>query len=149
MKMLKNVPWTKVFIAAILFMVVGKIIYTLEAFFTMNYYLDANYFAVWSKVMMPTVGPPPPSFHFYTVLFGFITGFLFAMVYAMVRKAIPYEGMMKGATYGVLVFLVAGIPGALSTYLLINLPTGLIVWWMFSRLLVDLIGGALTAKIVR
>ena len=47
--------------------IVSQIIHSIEAFATMDFYLDPNYFGVWSKIMMPGPGPPPAEFYYYSI----------------------------------------------------------------------------------
>ncbi|MCJ7743432.1 MAG: hypothetical protein MUO99_02595, partial [Dehalococcoidales bacterium] len=54
---------------AVLYAIVGEMIMTLGAMADMNYYLDANYFPVWSKIMMPAAGPPPATFMYTGIVF--------------------------------------------------------------------------------
>jgi hypothetical protein len=49
--------------------------------------------------------------------------------------------------YGLLVWLVAGLPGALSMILLINLPLGLVVCWAGTGLVLGAVNGAINAAI--
>lgn len=135
--------------AGIVFAIVAQIIHTIEAFGTMGYYMMEQYFPVWSKIMMPGMGPPGAEFFYYSIGFGIITGILFAAVYTVLGCCLPGKGMEKGIHYGFLVWLVAGIPSTLSMILLINLPLDLIAIWAISGLFVYIIGGALVAKILK
>ena len=99
--------------------------------------------------MMPAAGPPPLSFMLYSLLFSFIAGVLFSLVYATIKTGVPASNnTKKGLFYGLLVFLVAGVPGALSMYLLINLPSMLIVFWTLENFVIYLVNGLITAKII-
>lgn len=141
-----SINTSRVFISGILFAVIGQIVHTLGAFAGMKYYLIPDYFPVWSKVMMPAAGPPPASFYAYSILFGLIVGMLFALVYSVIRNSVPgLTTAKKGIVYGLLVFLIAGFPTSLSLYLLINLPTALIVMWAAEGLIVNLLGGIVIA----
>ena len=119
-----------------------------EAMCTMNYYIDPAYCSVWSKIMMPNAGPPPASFYYYSLGFAAISWFLFMLVYAIVGPSVPgVDGWQRGAMYGLLVWLVAGLPGALSMILLINLPLGLVVCWAGTGLVLGAVNGAINAAI--
>jgi hypothetical protein len=145
-----KISWPRILAVAILYAIVGEIIMTLGAMADMNYYLDSNYFAVWSKLMMPVAGPPPAEFYYTGIIFQLLTGFLFAIVYRVIKGAVPGKGWKnKGLMYGFLVFLVAGIPTTMMLYLLINLPVGLLLSWMLQSLVVYLIMGLVAAKIVK
>lgn len=140
----------RVFLAGVLFAVLAQVIHTLGAFLAMGYYTMPEYFSVWSKIMMPSAGPPPLSFMVYSIIFGVISGILISLVYSVVKSSIPGNKVCKkGLVYGLFVFLVGGIPGYLSLFLLINLPSALILSWAFETLLVDLFGGVVIAKILK
>ncbi len=140
----------RVFWAGILFAVLAQIIHTIGAWLTMGYYIIPQYFPVWSKLMMPTAGPPPSSFYVYSILFGVVSGILIAMVYLVVKNSVPGKTVVKrGLNYGLLVFLVGGIPCYLSMLLLINLPSALVLHWAIETLVIDLIGGMIIAWILR
>jgi len=141
----------KIILAAIAYVVIGKIVNTLSAMLTMSYYMDPNYFAVWSKIMMPGPGPPPAEFTYYGIAFAFISGLIFSYIYTKVSSVIKGKGwMQKGLKYGFGVFLIAGIPMFLSMYLLINLPLGLLVDWMIvDGLIVYLLCGIAVSKIMK
>ena len=132
-----------------MFAIIAQIIHSIEASATMDFYMDPNYFGVWSKIMMPELGPPPAEFYYYSIIFGIITGIIYAVVYAMVKKSIPGKTIVKqGLYFGFLLFLL-GIPHFLAMYLLINLSALLLVYWAISGLIVNLIGGVIITYIVK
>ena len=139
----------RIIAAGIVYMIVSQIIHTLEAFGTMGYYLIPDYFQVWSKIMMPGMGPPGAEFYYYSFGFALVAGILFALVYALAGCCLPGSDMKRGAYYGFLIWLVAGIPSMLSLILLVNLPWDLVGIWTIIGLVVYLINGALAAKIVK
>lgn len=145
-----NLSAWRVFWAGILFAVLAQVVHSAGAFLTMGYYTMPQYLQVWSKIMMPSAGPPPASFYVYSLVFGIVSGVLFALVYGIVRSSVPGNtSAKKGITYGLLVFLVGGIPGYLALLLLVNLPSVLILYWAFESLVIYIIGGALVARIVK
>jgi hypothetical protein len=140
--------WWKILLTLVLLVLVGQVVHTVEAMCTMNYYTDPAYCAVWSKIMMPNAGPPPASFFYYSLGFALIGWCLFMFVYAVVRPAVPgAAGWQKGAMYGLLIWLVASLPGMLSMILLVNLPLGIVVAWLVSALIINLINGAINGAI--
>ena len=139
----------KIILAAIVFMIVSQVIHTVESMLTMNYYTDPTYATVWSKIMMPTAGPPPIEFYYYSLTFSFITGLFFTVVYTVIGKSVLGNTVFKkGLIYGLLIWLVGGLSGSLAMVLLINLPIDLIAYWTVSGLIVDLVAGIVIAKIV-
>jgi hypothetical protein len=142
-------PWM-IFWAGFLFAVLAQIVHTIGAYATMGYYMMPEYFSVWSKIMMPNAGPPPLSFTVYALIFGAIGGILTAFVYGVVKNSVPGNRVSKkGLNYGLLIFMVAGIPSFLSMLLLINLPQTLILYWAVEWLIIDLLGGMLIARVMR
>jgi hypothetical protein len=139
--------YKKFFLAAIVFTIVNQIVHTVGAMLTMDYYMDPNYFSVWSKLMMPAAGAPPAEFFFYSIGFGFIIALIYTYVYTVLKKAVPgADYVKKGLSYGALLFLIANIPGTLSMMLLLNLPLGLLVGWAIEGLVIALLGGIIIAK---
>ena len=73
-KWIAKIDLKKVLLASLAYTIVAMIIRQIEAVLTMRYYLMPEYFGVWSQVMMPTAGPPPPSF--FTTSTSFAPGLL-------------------------------------------------------------------------
>ena len=108
---IKKISWGKVILTAAIFTAISYVIHMIEAFLTIKYYMMPEYFGVWSKLMMPTAGPPPIEFTIISAVLSFVSGLLFALVYAVVKGSVPGKGWKnKGLMYGFLIFLVAGIP---------------------------------------
>lgn len=143
-------PWGRFVGASVLYVIISQIIHTLAAFLTMKYYLLEEYFPVWSKIMMPKEGPPPATFYYYSLGFGLISAMLFVLVYWILKNGLPGKTLAKkGLIYGLLVCLVATIPGYLSMIMLINLPLALVISWAVECLVIYVIVGPLTAKIIK
>jgi hypothetical protein len=149
----------KIITAGIMFAIIAQLIHTIESFATMSFYTDSKYFTIWSTTMMPAQGPPPTEFYVYSIMFGIIAGIIYAFVYEMIKKSLPVGTILKqrffsgttfkhGLYFGFLLFLL-GIPMSLTMYLLINLPTMLLVYWSLSGLIVDLTGGVVIARIMK
>lgn len=139
----------RMIVAGILVGMIAQIVHSVFAYVGMDYYLDPVYFPVWSKIMMPTAGPPPISFLYYSIIFNIISGILFAFVYTVLGSCVPGKKfIIRGLMYGFLVFLVGAIPGYLAMYLLINLPTELIALWAVESLIIYSIGGMVVAKLI-
>ncbi|MDD5340676.1 MAG: hypothetical protein PHV13_05530 [Candidatus ainarchaeum sp.] len=137
-----------VILAAVIFAVVAQVVHTAGAMATMGYYYDAAYFAVWSNLMMPAAGPPPPEFTYLSLALGFVTSFIFVYAYVLLKKAVPGKDWpSKGINYGILLFLISTVPSTFSMLMLINLPTPLIMDWALEGLVIALAGGLVTAKL--
>ncbi len=142
--------WVKIGTTAVVMTVIAEVVRIVEALLTMGYYTDPAYFAVWSKIMMPGAGPPPAEFYYYSVSFAFVTWFIFGFVYEKLGASIHDKNpTSKGLKFGALVFLLAGISGAVTMYLLMNLPAGLLVSWTISTLLLYIVGGLVAGKMIK
>ncbi len=139
----------KALLAVVIMIVIAMIINTVIAQFTMSYYQDPAYFSVWSKLMMPAEGPPPASFFWYSALFQLIAAAFFVLVYYFVGSAVPGRKAGRGVMYGIFVFLIGSLPGFLSLFLLINLPFGIVLWWLLSGLIISVLAGLFTALLVK
>jgi len=122
----------------------------LSSILSMSYYTNPTYLGIWSKIMMPGAGAPPMSFYYYSLGFNILAGVFFAVVFSALACCIGgKDKTKKGALFGLAIFLVAGLPGLLSMYLLINLPLALIIIWAFEGLIINLIAGVAVAHIIK
>lgn len=142
---LKTVKWP----ASVVFMcLISQAVHIGGAFLGMKYYMDPQYFPVWSKIMMPQPGPPPPSFTALTFLFALVAFSFFAWFYSIVRKSLPgRNAVRRGLVFGLLVSMMATVPGMLSISLFVNLPFGLTAMWAAECLIINLLNGVLVARI--
>jgi hypothetical protein len=137
-----------VLLAAVVFTIVAQVVHTVGAMATMGYYYDAAYFAVWSKIMMPAAGPPPPEFTYLSLAVGFMTSLIFVYAYVLLKKAVPGKDWpSRGINYGILLFLLGTVPATFSLLLLINLPPLLVADWALEGLVIALAGGLAAARL--
>jgi hypothetical protein len=137
-------------VVALVMAILAMIVRTVESILTMGYYLDPAYFQLWSKLMMPTAGPPPMSFFLFSFVLAFISWALFAYVYGILGGAFKKQDYLtKGLSFGILVFMVSTFPGALMNVLLLNLPAGLIISWTITGLILSVTGGVIAAKLIK
>jgi len=139
----------QILLSALVFAVVSQIVHTLGSFPTMDYYTDPANFGLWSRLMMPTAGPPGTEFYVASFAFSFITGCIFAWVYSIIRKSVPGKDVMNGFNYGLMLFLMVGVPYTLSNILLLAIPIGLQMEWALETLVIYGMGGLAFAKIVK
>ncbi|VVB90223.1 Uncharacterised protein [uncultured archaeon] len=138
----------QIMVSGVLFLVIAQVINTVSAIFTMSYYTNPEYFGLWSKLMMPSNGPPGSEYFLASITINLVTGIIFAGAYSFVKQSIPGKGIVKGIYYGVLLFLISGVPFTLTIYLLFSVPVLLLLNWTVSNMVVYLIGGAILAKII-
>lgn len=140
--------WARVLICGALFAIVAQVVHTASAVFTMGWYTDPAYFGLWSKLMMPAAGPPGAEFFIASFLANFAIGAIYSGAYAMLGKALPGKGAMKGLKYGGLLFMLAVVPFVLTSYVLLAIPTALLLDWAVSDLLNLLLLGAALTRII-
>lgn len=140
----------KVIAAGIVFAIISQVIHMIEAGIYMDYYIDPAYFGLWSKLMMPSAGAPPAEFFITGMIFGTIAGLLYSYVYLTIKGSImDANPWMRGLKFGWLLFLVAGLPMFLTTYLIMAIPFQLNFGWLWSGLLSYLLGGAAIGRILK
>lgn len=135
--------------AGLVFGIIAQVIHTIGATFEMSYYIEPAYFGLWSSLMMSNAGPPGMQFFMYAILFSIISGIIFAWVYAIVNKSIPDKGACKGLWFGTMLFFAVAFTGTLTMYLLLAIPTGLLMLWALQNFVIFLIGGVAIAKIYK
>ena len=138
----------KIVIASIVILIISQIIHTIGAVLTMDYYIDETYAQVWSKIMMPAMGPPPMSFYIISMLSAFVFALIFVSVYDIFETSVPGKTWKKkGMYYGLIVFLLTGQSYVTMSYL-INLPGMLLLEWAFEGLILSLLAGLVTARFI-
>jgi len=134
-----------IIIGGILFAVASQIILMGEVIATMDIYMMPEYFPVWSKLMMPDMGPPPAIFYAISISVSVGLALLYSTVFHILRTAIPGTGIRKGLSYGILLFLLSSFPSMLGMWMLINLPAKFFIAGLAFGLVHYLIGGAIIA----
>ncbi len=138
----------QIIISGFIFTIVSQIFNILGAILTMQYYTNPAYFSLWSKLMMPSNGPPGVDFYLASIAIGLINGIIFASAYYLLNQSIPGKGISKGLNYGILLFLMVGIPFTLTIHLLLAVPAMLLLNWAISGLIIYLISGVAFSKII-
>jgi hypothetical protein len=147
---LKEIKPRKLWIATAFFTLFSFMVHSVGAMLAMGYYTMPQYLAVWSKIMMPSAGPPPLGFTVLSLLFGFITAYFFCIVYGIMRPVFKLESQMQaGAMYGLAIFIISGFSGTLSLYLLVNVPIELLAAWAVEGLIINVLGGAIVARLLQ
>lgn len=139
--------WKKAVLGALVFTVVAQIIHTVGAMAMMDYYMDPQYFCLWSSLMMPAEGPPGTEFLVASLVSNLAMGFVFAGMYQILQKSVPGKKLMKGVNYGIMLFMLFTIPYTLTAYLLLAIPAMLLFAWAAESLVILLLSGAAFAKL--
>ena len=141
--------WKATLLASLIFAVMAQLVHGAGAYLTMSYYKDPGYFGVWSKLMMPKAGLPPPSFFAVALVFAFLTGLAYTLGYRWVSGAFGGGRLRSGIAFAFFVFLVGIIPSMLALVLLVNVPVGLVCAWAVENLVILLVGGVVIAVLKR
>lgn len=139
----------RILLAGFGFGVVAQVIHSSGAFMTMGYYTDPSYFGLWSKLMMPYPQAFSSSFIYYSLMVNFFLGLIFAGIYKWVRSSFCGQSLGRGLCFGWLLFLTKSFPFFLTSFLLLNLPFGLLIFWLVEDFVIDLAGGLILAMIIK
>jgi hypothetical protein len=143
-KWIAKINWLKVLLTGGIY-----VAHQVEAMLTLNYYMDPAYSGVWSKLMMPTAGPPPPEFMITSLIFSLATGISIALIYYYLKDMLPKNAMKRIFLFADLLIATYFIFFTLPVYLLLNVPAGLLVWWFVTSFIILTATSAVIVKIVR
>jgi len=82
-------------------------------------------------------------------LTGLVAAIIFASVYALLYKGIPGDGIKKGMTYGILVWLLGAVSGIATMPFYMTIATTVVVYWILQALVLNLINGAILGVIYK
>lgn len=138
------------FYAVLILFVISQVVHMVDGFLGMQFYTDPQYFGVWSKVMMPIAGPPPVSFFYYAGAFNLLSALIFVGIYGLIKAGISgATTTAKGVQYGFLMFLLSGLTASMAMWLFFNIPLALIGMWTVEDLVIKLVGGITTARLLK
>lgn len=146
---IKELKWKKILLSGAIFAVVSFIVHEIEAVLTMKYYFNPAYFGVWSKVMMPTAGPPPPSFMITSLVFSLISGISIALIYSYLKDHLPTETKKRFFYFADLMIGASFVFFTLPVYLMFNVPAGLLVSWFISSFVILTSSSWMLVKILK
>jgi uncharacterized membrane protein len=148
-KWISRIHWGKVFLIALLYTIIATVIRQLEMIWTLKYYMTPQYFGVWSKLMMPSNGPPPFEFMVTSMILTFASGMALTIIYYYLRDYLP-KGFWHRATFFADVLVSTSfIFFTLPVYLLFNVPLALLGYWFVSTFVVLLLTSILIVKIIK
>ncbi|MBL7159750.1 hypothetical protein ISS85_04695 [Candidatus Microgenomates bacterium] len=146
---MKKIQWKKVLLAGIAYLVIATVVHQIEALLTMNYYMMPEYFGAWSKVMMPSAGPPPMSFMVISLVFSYVTGVTLAAVYDFIKDLLPKKFWPRVINFSDLIIGLMVVFFILPVYLLLNVPLGLLLSWLASSVLIIILGTMVLVKVLK
>lgn len=144
-----NIRWGRVLFCAVLYTVVSTIIRQVEAVLTMKYYLMPQYFGVWSRIMMPSHGPPPPEFFITSTVFSICTGISLCMIYYYLKPMLPSDERIRILYFADILIGTSFIFFTIPSYLLFNLPLGLLISWFISSFVILVSASFIIVKILK
>jgi hypothetical protein len=148
-KWIADINWKHVFFIGVIYTIVATIVHQIEVFLTINYYTNPAYFGVWSKIMMPVAGPPPVSFFITSTTLTFVTGLSLAVVYYYVKNMLPKKFMQRVFFFADLLIGLSFIFFTLPTYLMFNVPIGLLLSWFISSFVILVTTAYTCVKIIK
>jgi len=146
---MRKIQWKKALLAGVVFVIINTVVRQIEAFLTMNYYMMPEYFGVWSKIMMPTAGPPPASFMVVSLLFSYVTGVTLAAVYDFIKDLLPKKFWLRVINFTDLIIGLMVVFFTLPVYLLLNVPVMLLVYWLASSVVIVFLGTVVFVKMLK
>ena len=148
-KWIAEINWKHVVLSGSIYTVIATVIHQLEAFASMRYYTDPAYLGVWSKLMMPVAGPPPVSFFITSTVLTLVTGISLAVVYYYVRNMLPKHEMKRTFYFADILVSLSVVFFTLPTYLMFNIPVGLLVSWFISSFIILVSASYTFVKIIK
>ena len=148
-KWIAKINWLKVLLAGAIYTVISMVAQQIGVVFTMKYYIDPQYFGVWSKVMMPSAGPPPPSFMITSLIMTLASGISITLIYYYLKDMLPKNMMKRTFLFADLLIATYFIFFTLPVYLLFNVPVALNISWFVISFIILTATSAVIVKIVR
>lgn len=145
---IKNIKFTKILWSTLAYTIIAMTMHQIETLFTMNYYKMPEYFATWSKIMMPNEGPPGLLFIIVSLIFSLISGFLLAFVYYFIKDHLDPNYWKKVITFALLLFFISIVTFTLPCILLFHLPIIMVLSWALSSIFIYFFGSLVFAKII-
>lgn len=135
-KWICKIHWGKVLCIGLLYTILSTVVRQVELVWTMKYYLMPQYFGVWSKLMMPTAGPPPAEFMTTSLIMTFISGMAIVIIYYYLAEYLPKSFWKRAMFFADILVSTSFIFFTLPAYLLFNVPAALLVYWFVSTFIV-------------
>ena len=145
---IKEINWGKTLLVGALYTVFAAVVRQVETALTMPYYIDPVYFGLWSRTMMPKAGPPPAEFMIMSVVFTFASGVSIAIIYYYLKDLLPKKFLKRVFFFADLMIGFSFIFFTLPTYLLFNVPFGLLVSWFISTFVILVFASFISVKII-
>jgi len=74
-------------------------------------------------------------------VFDLVTGLVLAVIFSIIKSALPGNGLMKGISFGIIIWIVGPLLGLTMTYLTMAIRVKLIAVWTLNGLVNYLLSG--------
>lgn len=146
---INKIAWGKLVLSAVIFTVISYAVHAVEAMLTIKYYMMPQYFGLWSKLMMPSNGPPPVAFTITSIIFAFVTGISIGLIYYYLRDHLPPVGFKRVFYFADILIATTFLFFTLPSYLMFNVPVAILVSWFISAFIILTTGSWLLVKILK
>lgn len=146
---IQKINWGKTFLVAVIYTVIAYVVHMIEAMLTLKYYMDPQYAGLWSKIMMPTAGPPPMEFTVMSLVFSLVTGISIVLIYYYLRDHLPPLGFRRAFYFADILVATGFLFFTLPAYLMFNVPVGILVSWFISSFIILTAGSWVIVKIIK
>lgn len=147
-KWIEKIHWGKVLLVGLIYTIVSVVVRQVEMLWTMKYYLMPRYFGLWNPLMMSKGGPPPMEFFIVSTIITFTTGISLTIVYYYLKDYLPKNFWKRSFFFTDLLIATSFIFFTLPSYLLFNIPIGLLVSWFASTFVTIVITSITINKII-
>jgi len=146
---IKDIKWGKVLIVGLIYTLISMVVRQVEAMLTLSYYMDPQYFGLWSKLMMPKAGPPPAEFMVMSLIFSMVTGVSISIIYYYLKEYLPKKRLQRMFLFADLLVATSFVFFTIPVYLLFNMPAMLLLCWFVSSFIILTATSALLVKVVK
>jgi uncharacterized membrane protein len=98
--------------------------------------------------MMPSAGPPPPEFFIISAIITFSIGMSLTIIYYYLKEYLPKGYIPRSFFFADLMVATSFIFFTLPTFLMFNVPYGLLASWFVSTFVLILVSALTIVKIV-
>jgi len=144
---MKNINKTKVLLAGIAIFFISFLIGG-GSYFLFGRVFVLEPISIWKWT--PAQGFNMPA-QWWVVLFvlNIVLAIIFAFVFALIEKGLPGKGIQKGLGFGVIVWIVGPIPTLVTMYLMMNIATGALIYFILQSLFEWLVYGTVISLIYK
>ncbi len=144
---MKNLNYKRIFIAGLAIFFISFLIGG-GSYFLFGRVFKLEPTSIWKWT--PAQGFDMPT-QWWIVLFllNIVLAVIFAFVFALIEKGLPGKGIQKGLGFGTIVWIVGPIPALVTMYLMMNIATGALIYFILQSLFEWLVYGAVISLIYK